>query len=90
MASAPDGIPASPKTSSLNANHLNSLPRDTTQTKAKVKASEDVIIVPKNFLPKKGKKVCEGYTVGKAIGAGLQASYCAAEKLLLCLVPAVR
>ena len=82
MATAPDGIPASPKTRSLNANHLNSLTRDTSQNKAKVKATEDVIIVPKSFLPKKGKRLCDGYTVGKAIGAGLQAR-------LMCLQRAV-
>ncbi len=74
MATAPDGIPASPKTKVLDANHLNSLPREHTQSKAKLKTSADVLVVPKNFLPKKGKRLCDGYTVGKAIGAGLQAS----------------
>lgn len=73
MATAPDGIPASPKTKVLNANHLNSLPREHTHSKVKLKTSADVVVVPKNFLPKQGKKLCDGYTVGKAIGAGLQA-----------------
>lgn len=74
MATAPDGIPASPKTKVLNANHLNSLPREHTHSKVKLKTSADVVVVPKNFLPKQGKKLCDGYIVGKVIGAGLQAS----------------
>lgn len=72
MATAPDGIPASPKTVILDANKLNSLPKDR-QSKAKLEASADVVVVPKDFLPKQGRKLGAGYTVGKAIGAGLQA-----------------
>lgn len=72
MATAPDGIPASPKTISLDANKLNSLPRDR-QSKARLEPGPDVVVVPKDFLPKKGRKLGGGYTVGKAIGAGLQA-----------------
>ena len=72
MATAPDGIPASPKTVSLDANKLNSLPRNR-QSKAKLETSPDVVVVPKDFLPKQGRKLGGGYTVGKAIGAGLQA-----------------
>ena len=73
MATAPDGIPASPKTVTLDANKLNSLPTDK-QSKAKLETSADVVVVPKDFLPKQGRKLGAGYTVGKAIGAGLQAS----------------
>lgn len=72
MATAPDGIPASPKTVTLDANKLNSLPTDR-QSKAKLETSADVVVVPKNFLPKQGTKLSNGHTVGKAIGAGLQA-----------------
>ncbi|KAL3142839.1 hypothetical protein ABBQ38_003132 [Trebouxia sp. C0009 RCD-2024] len=72
MATAPDGIPASPKTVTLDANKLNSLPTDK-QSNAKLETSIDVVVVPKDFLPKQGRKLSVGYTVGKAIGAGLQA-----------------
>lgn len=72
MATALNGIPASPKTVSLDANKLNSLPRDR-QSKTKLETSPDVVVVPKDFLPKQGRELGGGYTVGKAIGAGLQA-----------------
>lgn len=73
MATKPDGLPASPKTRTFDANKLNSLPREHVESKAKLTTSETLIVVPGNFLPKKGKRLCAGYTVGKAIGAGLQA-----------------
>ena len=73
MATKPDGLPASPKTRTFDANKLNSLPREHVESKAKLTTSETLIVVPSNFLPKKGKRLCKGYTVGKAIGAGLQA-----------------
>lgn len=83
MATAPDGIPASPKTVSLDANKLNSLPTDK-QSKAKLETSADVVVVPKDFLPKQGTKLSSGHAVGKAIGAGLQAR--CAHPLLSCIL----
>lgn len=83
MATAPDGIPASPKTVTLDANKLNSLPTDR-QSKAKLETSADVVVVPKNFLPKQGTKLSTGHTVGKAIGAGLQV--CCSHPLLGCIL----
>lgn len=77
MATQPDGLPASAKTKTFDANKLNSLPKEHIESKAKLTTSETLIIVPNNFLPKLGKRLCEGYTVGKAIGKGLQ----------VCMVP---
>jgi hypothetical protein len=65
------GLPASPKRDRLDANALNSLPKE----KAGALQTNDLlIVVPKGWLPKEGAKLTEGLIVGKRLGAGLQAA----------------